>query len=206
MMICTFKNEMATGGVAALTDGLATTKEIKEMVGKEVYAQKAAPAKHVRRGKTISEAEFRRLWDDPEISSSAIAKRLDITVSAVCCRARIRGFPPRQKYMLPEKEFRELWNAGVRTGDIVRHYGCSHMTPPNMARHLGLPRRGKGFSQRGIRMEDYQAQRLAKEMAAEAARRQACVIASGQADFITTDGNRSGARPVGADFARGALL
>lgn len=200
------ENETATDSVAALVDGLTTTMEIKGMAENAHYPQEVGPAK---RGKVISEAEFRRLWNNPWLSMCAIARILGISDKAVSSRAKTRGLPPRSydmraQHRLPEDEFRKLWLAGVRTRDIVVHYGCHHLTPANTAKRLGLAARGRGFAHYGISMEDYCAQILSRKMAAEAARRQARIIADGRADFIVAENGHAAPRPVGSDFAREA--
>ena len=47
------------------------------------------------RGKRVSEAEFRRMWEDMSISQNEIGRRLGISGEAVRFRAKRRGFEPR---------------------------------------------------------------------------------------------------------------
>jgi hypothetical protein len=49
------------------------------------------------RGKIVSEAEFRRLWADINISQTAIGQMLGISGPAVKFRAKSRGLPPRPR-------------------------------------------------------------------------------------------------------------
>lgn len=48
-----------------------------------------------RRGKTVSEAEFRRLWLDLSISQGEVGRRLGISGEAALSRALARGLPRR---------------------------------------------------------------------------------------------------------------
>lgn len=130
------------------------------------------------RGKEMSEAAFRRLWNDPALTKEAIGRCLGISSQAVSQRAQSRGLParPPRTYaslcVLPVDEFRDMWLAGVMTRDIIAHFGCSHLTPKNTARRLGLPLRGRSWQHRGITIEEYRQVQLAQAMADEAKRRE----------------------------------
>lgn len=125
-------------------------------------------------GKTVSEAEFRRMWMDPSLSAAEIGRRLGITHQAVSHRARQRGLPPRKgpnvtarRRLIDGPEFAAMWQASVSLTDLARLYGCSHGTVCNAARRMGLPPR---YTNRWhmITLADYRALQLRAAMAASA--------------------------------------
>lgn len=80
-----------------------------------------------KRGKRVSEAEFRRMWMNPDMPVQVIAERLGVTVSAVGCRARIRKLPPRpggkgSGRKLEPALFREMWDANVKPSHIAAFF------------------------------------------------------------------------------------
>lgn len=129
-----------------------------------------------KRGKLISDAEFRRWWADETMCIGDMAARLGVSLHAVSCRAKARGLPARprtrQLKISDTAEFTAMWNAGVQTRDIMEHFGCSHLTPRNTAARLGLKPRGWGWYS-PVRLADYlrdkEAAAMAAAMAASAA-------------------------------------
>ena len=117
-----------------------------------------------RRGRVVSESEFRRLWADKGLSLQEIGAQLGISQQAVSCRAKARGLPPRGKNYqrlcaIPpsrEAELRALWEAGVGSRDICSHFGVCHTSLGVAVRLFGLPRRGSGWRPR-ITLEDWRA-------------------------------------------------
>lgn len=105
-------------------------------------------SRHAHRGKCLSEAEFRKLWLDRTITVAEIARRLDVTDSAVTARARARGLPTRRtvrytahKRKITDPQFPELWSAGITLAELARLYHCTTGTVYETAKRLGLPRR-----------------------------------------------------------------
>lgn len=143
-----------------------------------------------RRGKTVSEAEFRRLWLDRSLTIKSIAIDLDITAQAVRFRAKSRGLDPRRGYpremvqAIRDPEFARMWNAGVRTCDLVALYQVSHMTVPKTARRLGLPPRGKSFAHRGITLDEYRQSQIAARMSVVAANERSAFRVANMVDVI----------------------
>lgn len=121
-----------------------------------------------RRGKTVSEAEFRRMWNDLSMTLAQVGEVLGITQAAVSARAATRGMPPRPYGPVPlikdEARFRAMWSAGVHSRQIAITLGIHEKTVRNHAKRLCLPRRvgGKG---RGITMAGYAEARMAEAMA-----------------------------------------
>lgn len=99
-----------------------------------------------RRGKRVSEAEFRRLWLDGNVSAQAIADRLGVTVQAVSSRAQIRGLPKRPggggtNRKLEPRLFREMWDANVKPSHIAAFFGVHPECVTKRARLWGFPAR-----------------------------------------------------------------
>jgi hypothetical protein len=101
-----------------------------------------------KRGKTISEAAFKRLWLDNSITTEAIGDMLGITRANVSARARRRGLPTRNGPNIgarPRKidcpEFAAMWSAPVEAAEIAKHYGVTIGTVYNTAKRHNLPKR-----------------------------------------------------------------
>lgn len=103
------------------------------------------------RGKTISEAEFRRMWLDPSVTITEIGRHLGIGCNAVRSRAAVRGLgdrPIKHPRMTTKKidddAMRRLWAKGVPIDEICATLGVSK-TPVRLAvKRLGLPARPNG--------------------------------------------------------------
>ena len=85
------------------------------------------------RGKRISEAEFRRMWEDMSISQSEIGRRLGISANAVKMRAKTRKLPDRPKgrpfaRKMDHGRFVALYRAGLSMHAIARAEGCAEHT------------------------------------------------------------------------------
>lgn len=131
-----------------------------------------------KRGKCISEAEFRRMWMDGGLMVADIAAQLGVTVSAVCCRAKLRGFPPRKAIrnrVINDPEFAELYLSNVMTRDLCALYGVTHSRINRTAARLGIRirnLRGKA----GVTIETYRAAKVLIAMRASARVEQAAMI------------------------------
>lgn len=102
------------------------------------------------RGKTMSRAEFARLWNDHSITVAEIGARLGISSQAVRFRALARDLPDRPRYprerfhvVQPEQEaeFRSMWTAGVGVYDMAEHFRTNTQRIGRTAQRLGLPKR-----------------------------------------------------------------
>lgn len=100
------------------------------------------------RGRTISNAEFRRLWMDNTISTVEIGKLLGISKSAVRDRALSRGLPPRKRGLtkranrrVTAEALRPLWDAGVNLAGLAEYFGVQLESIPKAARRLNMPPR-----------------------------------------------------------------
>lgn len=135
-------------------------------------------APKVNRGKIVSEAAFRRMWMDLTMSREEIGALIGITPQCVMKRAQRRGLPSRKVLahdtcrVFDVDEFRDMWVTGVRTKDILAHFGCSNPTTTAAAKRFGLPPRGRRWHHRGISIEEYREIQLGRAMAAEAKRRE----------------------------------
>lgn len=131
-------------------------------------------------GKTISEAEFRRLWDDPSITVAQIGERLGIRQTAVSSRAKTRNFPPRPargtKPICDVAQLTRMWLAGVAIPGIAEALGCNEKTVRNTRVRLGLPERSPGRWKASIGLADFRAVQLRDALAARAREEQAAMI------------------------------
>lgn len=124
-----------------------------------------------RRGKTVSEAEFRRMWRDKSMTLRQVGEALGITQAAVSARAGTRGLPPRAMGPVPiitdSRLFKAMWAAGVHNDDIARAFGVNEKTVRNHAKRIGLQRKAGGRGQ-GITAAQFAEARIAAIMAAGA--------------------------------------
>jgi hypothetical protein len=101
---------------------------------------------NAKRGKIVSEAEFRRMWLDASLTAREIGERLGVTEQAVRCRAISRGLPPRKggggkfRKIDPER-FRRMWDANVGSADIARAFRVTQPCVNLRAREWGFPKR-----------------------------------------------------------------
>ena len=103
------------------------------------------------RGKTISEAEFRRMWQDASLSITDIGRHLGIGCNAVRSRAAVRGLgerPIKHPRMTTKKidddAMRRLWAKGVPIEEICAALGVSKAPVRLAVKRLGLPARPNG--------------------------------------------------------------
>lgn len=132
-------------------------------------------------GAKVSEAEFRRMWLDPRISTREIGERLGISYQAVSHRAKVRGLPPRKganvtarKRAIECDAFAAMWRANVSLADLTRHFGCCHVTISNTARRMGLgPRSANRWNT--ITLSDFWSAPLREALAERAREEQAAL-------------------------------
>lgn len=101
---------------------------------------KGMPAK---RGKRVSDAEFRRMWLDPDMTAAQIGTALGVSAQAVFSRAKIRGLPPRgnaKEWHITDPLFPAMWAGGVRLCLLAQHYGCTDNVVRMTAKRMGLSR------------------------------------------------------------------
>jgi hypothetical protein len=124
---------------------------------------------HAHRGKSVSLSEFRRMWNDKEMTQRDIARELGITIRSVHNRARARGLPSRHinRRCGLDAEARAMWDAGVTAKDIAAEYGLG---VPTVYQYFRKLRGGSGrrAQRKTISIEDYRALQLAKAMAQSA--------------------------------------
>lgn len=134
------------------------------------------------RGKTVTVAEFRRMWFDPTLTLDDIGRQLDICNRAVWQRAKHRGMPDRTTVIKPgpaptlDAEAEAMWRACVRVEDIAAAYGTSVSTV-HMHVHRNRVRRARVVSRwhPGITLADYRTLQLRAAMAASAQEEQAAL-------------------------------
>ena len=109
-----------------------------------------------KRGKRVSEAEFRRLWADLTISVTEIGRRLGISCNAAKQRAAKRGLPQRTngrpwRRTYDHGKMIRLYSAGLSMLKIAQVFGCSYMTVRQALHRSGVevrdrhaPRRVRG--------------------------------------------------------------
>lgn len=132
------------------------------------------------RGKTLSHAEFARMWSDHGMTLAEIGSRLDISVQAVRCRAAARGLParprhPRERFHLigpgQEADFTSMWQAGVGRLEMARHFGTNEQRIGTTAARLGLQKRQLTRWNK-ITIQEWKERELSRQMAAAAAEEQ----------------------------------
>lgn len=101
------------------------------------------------RGKTVSEAEFRRMWQDPTISQGEIARRLGISGQAALYRALCRGLSPRPRQRLwtrtvDHERVARLYVSGLSIAAIAKLTGYSRGGIQNALRVKGVQPRPVG--------------------------------------------------------------
>ncbi|MCA0204319.1 MAG: hypothetical protein LCH92_08255 [Proteobacteria bacterium] len=127
-----------------------------------------------KRGKQITIAEFRRLWDDMSITQTEIGAMLGITEQAVNLRAKKRGFPPRgypRKRMSKPVDrdlFAAMWAAGVGNQDIADHFAVSYFSVRHYRDRFGLQSRGRCGKFPAISIKAFWEGRMAKAMRVQA--------------------------------------
>lgn len=148
----------------------------------------AAPegTRRAHRGLKTSHAEFLRLWNDNSLTTEEIGRRLQITQSNVCKRAKARGLPPRgpnARFAITDTDqFREMWEAGVTIEDMARHFGVFSTTIKRARIRFGLAPRGKGDWRRAITLEQFLHDRLARQMARTAMQETLMLLDAGVID------------------------
>lgn len=103
------------------------------------------------RGKTISEAEFRRMWQDANLTITEIGRRLGIGCNAVRSRAAVRGLgerpikhPRMSTKKIDDDAMRKLWAKGVPIDEICDQLGVGKASIRLAIKRLGLPARPHG--------------------------------------------------------------
>ena len=85
--------------------------------------------RRANKGKVVSEAEFRRLWEDMSISQEEIGRKLGITSQAVRYRAARRGLAPRPRARpfartVDYSRVVRLYKAGLSQVAVATIVGC----------------------------------------------------------------------------------
>jgi hypothetical protein len=132
------------------------------------------------RGKTVTVAEFRRMWHDPDLTVDDIARALNVCRRSVWQRARHRGMPDRTTIIKPgpkptlDAAAEAMWRACVRGEDIAAIYGVS-LSTIHMHVHRKSIERGRQVDRwhPAITLADYRAAQLRNAMAASANSEQA---------------------------------
>lgn len=140
-----------------------------------------------KRGKIVSEAEFRAMWLDKTLTTTDIGKILGISQAAASQRGRTRGLPDRRKGPEPkicdDARFSYLWNAGVCVAEIAKTLGVCGRTVRTKARKLGLERR-RGGKHSTTSLSDIAAIHLAARMKESARIEQAALANAEMLDGI----------------------
>jgi hypothetical protein len=125
-----------------------------------------SPAK---RGRRVSEAEFRRLWENEATTIAEIGAYLGISRQAVRFRALRRGLPPRRagpKISYNKKHepvFVAMYQAGLSRDDIASVLGFSPWSVADIARRLGLQPRARTWRAKTT-LAQYREQQIASQM------------------------------------------
>lgn len=101
-----------------------------------------------KRGKIVSEAEFRRMWADLTISQNEIGRRLGISGEAVRFRAAARNLPPRPKerrfaQVIDAERAARLYRSGLSEDAVAAVMGTKRPTVQGALNRLGVKRRGR---------------------------------------------------------------
>lgn len=93
------------------------------------------------RGKIVSQAEFKRLWESTE-TLAAIGAALGITPTGVSAQARKRGLPARKpgprSTQVNTALFAQMWAYGVDRRGMAAFFGVSLSTVYDIAKRQGL--------------------------------------------------------------------
>lgn len=137
-------------------------------------------------GRTVTLAEFRRMWEDLSISVAQIGQRLGISQQGVTQRAKSRGLPPRPKRgakpACDPAKLRRLYDADLSMKDIAAGLGCDRKTVHNYCVRLNLARRGSGRRPKAT-IADFRAVHLREAMAASARETEAALRLSEMVDY-----------------------
>lgn len=138
------------------------------------------------RGRTVSIAEFSRLWAS-DMTEAQIGALLGITQAAVQMRAKARGLPRRKdgppRIITDTATFRSMWTAGVMIDAMATHFGVAERTIRTTVERLGLEKRGRN-RHRSITIFEWRERRLAEALAASAARTRDVMALADMADGI----------------------
>lgn len=150
-------------------------------------------SQQLRRGRRVALAQFRHMLET--MSQGDVARELGISQQAVHYRAKARGLLTGKMGPAPtiadDGEFISMWNAGLWTEEIARHFGVAERTVRNHVQRLNLPRRSGRITPK-VTMREYQQTQLAKAMAASAAETARAMKAAQEADRATGAGARNG--------------
>jgi DNA-binding CsgD family transcriptional regulator len=155
-----------------------------------------------KRGKSVSDAEFRRLWGDRSLTLAEVGSILGISGAAVTSRAECRGLPHRPMGPVPSISdsnlFEQMWNDGVMLVEIAQHFRVSARTVRNHVARLGLSRRPTGRKSNVIHLNDFMQIRLRRALEVAARSEQAQFINAEMVDCV-------GRHPVGGRHARAVM-
>lgn len=141
------------------------------------------PVKGIKpnRGKQVTVAEFRRMWEDPTITMADIADRLGICQRSVWQRAKYRGLGPRgyivsKARCVFDDEFPAMFEARVTSEEIARHYGCTISNVEKHSRRIKV-KRSRRITRwdAGISLAGFRDLQLREAMAESARREQAAL-------------------------------
>ena len=129
------------------------------------------------RGKSVSNAQFARLYADRTLTCAQIGEVLGITAQAVRFRAKSRGLPLRGQGKVlarvitrhDEAEFASMYLSGVFTHEIAQHYHVTRCTVRKTAQRLNLPKRSRGHRHVGIPLAAWREAQIGRKMEALAA-------------------------------------
>lgn len=119
----------------------------------------------MKRGKTVSEAEFRRMWADTSISQAEIGRRLGISGEAVRYRAASRNLPPRSPARPFARKFDHarivrMYRAGLAMHVIAGVLGCTTSVVRLALDNAGVKRRSR-HDPAGVTAAEYMQRALA---------------------------------------------
>lgn len=148
-------------------------------------------------GRKVSLAQFRDML--ATMRQGDVARELGISQQAVHYRAKARGLLTGKMGPAPtiadDDEFASMWNAGLRTDEVARHFGVSERTVRNHVQRLNLPRRMGRITPKITMTEYRQVQiqvQIAKAMAASAAETARAMKAAQEVDRAISSGARDG--------------
>lgn len=126
-------------------------------------------------GKRIPNAEIRRVWLNPNLTTAQAAREVGLTRANLWRRAKALDLPSRKlgtRYMLVDNDavelFVEMWKAGVLGSEIASTFGMSRSAVFGWVRRLNLPRRALG-SRPSISADQFREELLGRIMQRHAA-------------------------------------
>lgn len=137
----------------------------------------------------IPSSEIRRVWMDPDLSTTEAARKVGLARSNLWRRAKALGLPPREpgnkEARIDEPAFRAMWAAGVSLRAMGDFFGLHPLSIRAIRARLKLKPRPCGGRQSALTLDQYRQMVLAERMAETARRERAALREMDMIDVIS---------------------